>query len=255
MSVLYDAHCHFDFPVFDGRRDEILSACRQAGVERLVIAGVRRPDWARVVATAATAQQLYYCLGIHPWWAGEHEERDLVALEHRLRERDSKCVALGECGLDALRGDPSGQASIFIEQVRMASRLKMPLVVHSVKTHDKVASILKREQFSQPVLVHGFSGSWQQATHLIDLGACLGIGGVITHARARKTRDVVAQLPLESLVLETDAPDMAPAGVGQGKNSPENVRQVFDSLSELRPETPEVLMQALWDNAARVFGW
>lgn len=255
MSGLYDAHCHFDFPVFDGRRDAILSACRQVGVERLVIAGVRRPDWVRVIATAATSPQLYYCLGIHPWWAGEHQEADLVALERQLRKREPNCVALGECGLDALKGDLSEQVPIFIEQVKLASRLRMPLVIHSVKTHDKIASILEREQFSQPALVHGFSGSWQQAMHLLEAGVCLGIGGVITHARARKTRDVIARLPLESLVLETDAPDMAPAGVGRGKNSPENVRRVFDALSELRPEKPETLKQALWDNAVRVFGW
>lgn len=255
MGRLYDAHCHFDFPVFDGHRADILAACQRAGVERLVIAGVRRQDWSRVMATAAQSPRLYYCLGIHPWWAEAHSDSDLSQLERQLQQHERKCVALGECGLDALKGELATQEPVFVEQVRMAGRLGLPLVVHSVKAHDRVGAILRRERFFGPVLIHGFSGSWQQATHLLDAGAFLGIGGVITHERARKTREVVARLPLAALVLETDAPDMAPAGIARGENSPENARLVFDSLCELRPEAPEILIQALWDNAGRLFGW
>lgn len=255
MAFLYDAHCHLDFPVFDGRRDLVIDRCRQAGVERLVMAGVRRPDWARLVKTAATSPHLYYCLGIHPWWAGEHGAEDIRALEEQLRSADRDCLGVGECGLDAMRGSLEDQEPLFVGQLRLAMRLDLPLVIHSVKTHDRVAATLRREQFQGRSLLHGFSGSFQQAMTLIDQGCFLGIGGVITHPRARKTREAVRRLPLNALVLETDAPDMSPSGVAPGQNSPENILRVFESLVELRQETPDQLRKSLWDNAVRLFGW
>lgn len=255
MPFLYDAHCHLDFPDFDGRRELVIERCRQAGVERLVMAGVRRPDWERLVRTAATSSHLYYCLGIHPWWAREHGEADIRALEDRLRSADSRCLGVGECGLDALHGPLEEQEPMFVGQLRLAMRLNVPLVIHSVKTHDRVAAALRRERFQGRALVHGFSGSYQQAMALIGQGCFLGIGGVITHERARKTRDVVRRLPLSAMVLETDAPDMPPSGVAPGRNSPENIPQVFQSLVELRRETPDELRNSLWENAGRLFGW
>ena len=252
---LVDAHCHFDFPAFDGRREELWQRAVTAGVERLVIPGVRRADWPRVARVATDCDQWYYCLGIHPWFAEEHDDTALDDLERALTGAGKACVALGECGLDRVQGDVSRQMPWFEAQVELACSLDLPLVIHSVRTHDEVASVLRRQRPAAPVLVHAFSGSYEQARALVDLGCYLGIGGVITHDRARKTRSAVSRVPLEHLVLETDAPDMAPAGVAKGANEPANLRQILTSLAQLLDHSEEALTPVLARNVARLYRW
>lgn len=252
---LFDAHCHFDFPVFDGRRERVWSRARQAGVRRLVIPGVRREDWPRVQKVAGECDDWWYCLGIHPWFVGEHADSALEQLESQLGQAGSKCVALGECGLDRLRGDLDRQMPWFEAQVDLARDLDLPLVIHSVRTHDEVVAVLRRKRPRAPVLVHGFSGSYEQGRALVDLGCFLGIGGVITHERARKTRAAVARLPAEQLVLETDAPDMPPAGVAKGDNEPANLRQVLTVLADLLGKDEAMLSAVLRRNACRLYRW
>jgi TatD DNase family protein len=252
---LVDAHCHFDFPEFDGVRDQVLDTARARGVEALVVPGVRRVDWDRVEALASPARGLWYCLGIHPWFVDEHSEQDLVVLETRLSARPDGCVGLGECGLDALHGDLAAQLPWFQAQIDIAARLTLPLVIHSVRSHDQVHGLLRSSGWSGRALIHGFSGSYQQARKLVDLGCFIGVGGVITHDRARKTRDAVARLPLEALVLETDAPDMSPAGVAKGQNSPVYLLDVVQALAELRGGPVEAVAETLYDNVQRLYGW
>lgn len=252
---LVDAHCHFDFPVFQGNRAEVWEHASQAGVERLVIPGVRESDWGRVIRVASEHEQWWYCLGIHPWYVDEHDDDSLQELERRLRQTERKCVALGECGLDRLHGDLKRQMPWFEAQVDMAAALDRPLAIHSVRTHDEVAAALRRQRPDVPVLVHGFSGSYEQGRALVDLGCFLGIGGVITHDRARKTRSAVARLPVEHLVLETDAPDMSPSGVAKGENEPANLRQILTSLAALLGSDEEALAEALGRNVDRLYRW
>ena len=185
----------------------------------------------------------------------EHSEEDLTQLRRLLEGRPDRCVAIGECGLDRIRGSLEAQLPWFEAQVALADELNLPLVIHSVKTHDEVHGVLNRRQWQGRALIHGFSGSFQQAAKLVDLGCFIGVGGVITHPRARKTRDAVAKLPLEALVLETDAPDMAPEGVPQGENSPRYLPDILDALAELRGTSPEHLAPALLDNVSGLYGW
>lgn len=252
---LIDAHCHFDFPVFDGRRKAVLEEARSAGLSSLVIPGVRRCDWGRVSRIATEHEGLYFCLGIHPWYVGEHTENDLGALRAALLDHPGHCVALGECGLDRVHGDLGEQYPWFEAQVDIAAQTHFPLVIHSVKTHDEVYEVLRRKRFAGRVLVHGFSGSYQQASKLIDLGCFIGVGGVITHPRARKTRDAITRLPVDALVLETDAPDMAPEGVPPGHNSPACLPFIFSTLAELRGAGREDLARSLLGNVQRLYGW
>lgn len=250
-----DAHCHFDFPCFDGRRKAELKKAAQAGLVALVIPGVRRPDWFRVREIAESYPGLYYCLGIHPWFVEAHKESDLQVLSDLLSAGSDFCVGVGECGLDKLRGDMDIQWPWFEGQVELASALDYPLVIHSVKAHDEVHGTLNRKGWTGRALIHGFSGSYQQAKKLVDLGCYIGVGGVITYQRAHKTRDAIARLPLDSLVLETDAPDMAPDGVAKGHNSPAHLGQISQALAELRGSTRKVLMPVLLNNVCRLYGW
>lgn len=252
---LVDAHCHFDFPEFDGRREAELELARSRGVSHLVIPGVRQPDWGRVRQTALAHDGLFYCLGVHPWFVEEHSERDLAELERLLRSEPERCVALGECGLDRLRGRLEAQWPWFEAQVGLASAMNLPLVIHSVKTHDEVHGLLRRLQWTGRALVHGFTGSFQQAEKLVDLGCFIGVGGVITHPRARKTREAISRLPTESLVLETDAPDMTPEGISPGRNSPACLPQILGALARIRGVGQEALAQALTDNVSKLYGW
>lgn len=251
---LVDGHCHFDFPRFDGVRQDEWAKALAGGVRGLVIPGVRSQDWPRVRSLAEPKKGLWYCLGIHPWFVGEHQASDLQALEQLLTPVPYGCLALGECGLDALHGDFAEQESWFRAQIELAARRQLPLVVHSVKSHDQVHAILKAERWQGRALIHGFSGSYQQAKKLVDLGCFIGVGGVITYQRARKTRDAIARLPAETLVLETDAPDMAPAGVEKGRNSPAFLPRILAALAELRSQHPECLAEGLLDNAATLYG-
>lgn len=253
MTPLVDAHCHFDFPYFSDHRQEEWRKARKQGLGALVIPGVRRPDWSRVSALASPDEGVWYCLGIHPWYVGEHSGDDLDLLRDLLSRRSEGCLALGECGLDAIRGDLDVQKDWFRAQVRLAAEQDWPLVIHSVRTHDQVHSILRQLNWSGPALVHGFSGSYQQASKLVDIGCYIGVGGVITHDRARKTRDAIARLPAGALVLETDAPDMAPSGVARGENSPVYLPRIFDALCQLRGATGEGLSEALLDNVCQLY--
>ncbi|WP_404368432.1 TatD family hydrolase [Marinobacter sp.] len=252
---LVDAHCHFDFPEFDGQRAAIMDQLASAGIDRIVIPGVREQDWDRVKRVSSAHRGIHYCLGLHPWFIDDHEESALESLRQQLQARPEGCVALGECGLDRIHGDLDRQQWWFEAQVEMARDLGWPLVVHSVKTHDEVLATLKQYEFDSPVLLHGFSGSEQQAQKLADFGAFIGVGGVITHDRARKTRRAIASLPLSALVLETDAPDMPPAGVEKGANSPVRLKQILGSLLELRKESEEEVVSALEDNVSRLYRW
>jgi len=252
---LVDAHCHFDFPRFDDCREIELEKARQAGLVALVIPGVRQPDWLRVRRTAEAYPGLYYCLGVHPWFVAEHKESDMQMLAELLGTYPDLCVGIGECGLDRLRGDMDAQWPWFERQIELASALDYPLVIHSVRTHDDVHGALRRAGWSGRALIHGFSGSYQQAKKLVDLGCFIGVGGVITYHRASKTREAIAKLPLESLVLETDAPDMAPEGVAQGYNSPAFLGQISQALAELRRTTGQALGPVLIDNVCRLYGW
>lgn len=252
---LIDAHCHLDFPAFDERRAVVLEEARALGLSNLVIPGVRRADWGRVSRVASEYEGLYYCLGIHPWFIDEHSQDDLQALEQAFQTRKGHCVALGECGLDRCHGNLHDQYSWFEAQIDIAARVHVPLVIHSVRTHDEVIEILKRKRFSGRVLVHGFSGSYQQASKLVELGCFIGVGGVVTFEQAKKSRDALARLPVDSLVLETDAPDMAPQGVRPGENSPVYLRRILEALSELRRADPEGLGRALLCNAQRLYSW
>lgn len=139
------------------------------------------------------------------------------------------------------------------EQLKLAKRYDLPVILHSRRTHDKLAMHLKRHDLPRTGVVHGFSGSLQQAERFVQLGYKIGVGGTITYPRASKTRDVIAKLPLASLLLETDAPDMPLNGFQGQANRPEQAARVFAVLCELRPEPADEIAQALLNNTYTLF--
>ncbi|MGK9172477.1 TatD family hydrolase [Yokenella regensburgei] len=250
-----DTHCHFDFPPFAGNEAQSIARAAEAGVERIIVPSIASRYFDRVESLARTWPALYGALGLHPIVIEEHTPDCLDKLEQRLATRPANVVAIGEIGLDLYRENPhfEQQEAVLEAQLKLAKRFDLPVLLHSRRTHDKLAMYLKRHSLPRTGVVHGFAGSLQQAERFISLGYCIGVGGTITYPRASKTREVMAQLPLGSLLLETDAPDMPLNGFQGQPNRPEQAARVFDTLCELRPEAPDVIAQALFDNTHRLF--
>ena len=251
-----DTHCHFDFPPFTGAEAESLRLARQAGVREIIVPAVTADRFDGILALAKNFPPLYAALGLHPIVIEHHLDDHLDRLDATLQNADTKLVAIGEIGLDLYREDPQfeRQQTILDAQLRLAKRHDLPVILHSRRTHDKLAMHLKRIDVPRRGVVHGFAGSLQQAQRFIELGYKIGVGGTITYPRASKTRDVMAQLPLSSLLLETDAPDMPLNGFQGQPTRPEQAARVFDVLCELRQEPEDVIASALLENTRAVFG-
>lgn len=251
-----DTHCHFDFPPFTGNETQSLQQAASAGVQAIVVPAIEAANFDRVLMLAQTHGAVFAALGLHPIVIEKHLDVHIEWLEEKLQTRGSKLVAIGEIGLDLYRDEPhfDRQQTILDVQLTLAKRHDLPVILHSRRTHDKLAMHLKRMSLPRTGVVHGFSGSLQQAQRFIDLGYKIGVGGTITYPRASKTRDVMAQLPLSSLLLETDAPDMPLNGFQGQPNRPEQAARVFSTLCELRSEPPEVIADALLQNTRDLFG-
>ena len=250
-----DTHCHFDFPPFTDREAESLAQAAQAGVERIIVPAIDATRFARVLQRSRQHPPLYAALGLHPIVIDQHSDASLEQLERHLRQRPEKLVAIGEIGLDLYMEDPrfDRQQHFLDAQLRLARDYDLPVILHSRRTHDKLAMHLRRIDVPRRGVVHGFAGSLQQAQAFIAAGYAIGVGGTITYPRASKTRQTIARLPLSSLLLETDAPDMPLNGFQGEPNRPERVRNVWQTLCELREEPPEEIADTIAANSARLF--
>jgi len=249
----FDSHCHFDFEAFDPDRSAIWERCRQPGLTRLMIPGTSEKQWARAAEVSAEFPGLYFSAGLHPWWLQERPDTDWEALLAETVEQD-RCLAVGECGLDKLIETPMAEQEALLErQLALAKDLKRPVILHCVRAHNELIRLLKRHSLPKGGVVHAFTGSPEIAETYWGMGFYLGIGGSITYERARTTREAVQRLPLEALVLETDAPDMPLSGRQGARNSPEYLPEVADTLARLREEKLEVVAAQTNLNAQRLF--
>ena len=211
-AVWIDTHCHLDAAEFDADRDAVVAAARAAGVTTIVLPAVDAGNFDRVRALAHR-HRLAYALGIHPMCTAAAGEADLAALRERLEAQrdDPRLVAVGEIGLDHFVAglDREHQAGIFAAQLGLAREFDLPVLLHVRRAIDSVLKQLR----ARPVrggIAHAFNGSEQQAAVFVDLGFRLGFGGALTFDRALRIRRVAAAVPLEAIVMETDAPDIAP---------------------------------------------
>ncbi|MGL5968568.1 MAG: TatD family hydrolase [Kluyvera sp.] len=250
-----DTHCHFDFPPFSGNEAASIQRAADAGVGTIIVPAIEAENFTRVLALAERYEPLYAAVGLHPIVVERHDDDSLAALDAVLAAKPKKLVAVGEIGLDLYREDPQfeRQAALLDAQLQLAKRYDLPVILHSRRTHDKLALHLKRHNLPRTGVIHGFSGSLQQALRFIQLGYKIGVGGTISYPRANKTREVMAQLPLETLILETDAPDMPLNGFQGQPNRPERIADVFSHLCSLRPEPPEHIAQTLYHNTYALF--
>ncbi len=247
---LFDTHCHFDFAPFASNFPAELELAKQQGVERFLIPSIAPSNWREVTRLSKVYPDIYYALGFHPYFLDTDQPVNQALLEQWLTLRSKKCVAIGECGLDGMINvDRELQEFAFLAQLRLAKTFQLPLIIHARKTHNRLIQLIKKERFQFGGILHGFSGSYQQAMQFVELGFFIGVGGVITYPRAKKTRQAVSQLPEEVLVLETDAPDMPLSGF-QGKvNHPKMLPKTLVCLAELRNTSAQTFANILWKNS------
>ncbi|WP_445495092.1 TatD family hydrolase [Photorhabdus sp. SF281] len=253
--MFIDTHCHFDFPPFRDDEQQSLQRAAQGGVDKIIVPAVSGKNLQRVSELARVYPEIYAALGLHPLYINEHQESHLADLERLLKQKNEKRVAVGEIGLDLYMVEPQfeKQKQLLRAQLRLAKQCELPVILHSRKSHDQLAAILRRIDLPRTGVVHGFAGSLSQAEAFIRLGYYIGIGGTMTYARAQKTRRAVAELPLTSLVLETDAPDMPLFGFQGEPNRPERITGVFASLCELRRESADEIAVQLYSNSVELF--
>ena len=250
--MLIDAHCHLDFPDFDADREAVLERARAVGVAHFVVPGTTRARWPDVLALGARAD-VSVCLGLHPYFLEEHREEDLAALEAGL-ETHGDLVAIGECGIDARFPETlDAQWRLFDAQLRMAKARRLPVVIHCVRANDRVARRLRELALPAGGLIHAFAGSPEQAKALLDLGFVVGLGGAVTHVRAKRLRRTVASLPDDGYVLETDSPDMPLAGRHGERNEPARVAEVCRVVADLSGQSEEAVAAASTATARRLF--
>lgn len=232
-----DSHCHLDFPEFDQDLAQILARCRSRKISKIVVPGVVASHWGRVISLCeAYPDTLFPALGLHPCFSDRHQFDDLALLRRQLTQH--RVVALGEIGLDfwLQDADRNRQTELLTSQLEMAKEFALPVLLHVRKAHDQVLSLLRRFRLPQAGIVHAFSGSDQQASQYLSLGFKLGVGGALTYSRAARLRRQVVELPLESWVLETDAPDMPLYGRQGRVNRPDYLPEVGSVFAALREE-------------------
>ena len=251
---LVDTHVHLDDPAFDGDRDEVVARARAAGVRRQVVPAIDAATWPRLRDCCAASPGLHAAYGLHPLLLADHRDVHLDRLRDWIeRERP---VAVGECGLDYYVDDldRDAQRHFFEAQLRIARECDLPVIVHARRAVEDVIIAIRKVGGLRGV-VHSFAGSVEQARQLDDAGFLLGFGGPATYPRANRIRKVVAAVPLNQLLLETDAPDQPLCGYQGQRNEPCRLPGVLAVIAEIRGVDEAVIAKATTANAERLFGF
>jgi TatD DNase family protein len=250
---LADSHVHLDDGSFDIDRAAVIERARMLGVDMLVVPGIDAASWPRIRMLCAHHAGVYPAYGLHPLFLARHRPEHLAALPDWVG--DGTAVAVGEIGLDYFVPglDPADQRHYFTEQLALARELDLPVIVHARRAVEEVILTLRRMPGLRGV-VHSFAGSEQQAQRLWEMGFHLGMGGPVTYERAKRLRRLVASMPLDRLLLETDAPDQPDAAHRGQRNEPARVVDVLHCVAELRGEPAAAIAAATTANARRLFG-
>lgn len=249
--MLIDTHCHLDAAEFDADRDAVHAAALAAGVGRIVVPAIAVDAFAGTKTTVARYPGCVAAYGIHPLYVMQAGAGDLGVLRDWLAAE--RPVAVGEIGLDGyVTGiDPARQEHFFVEQLKLAREFGLPVLLHVRRAVDLVLKQLRRIKVPGGI-AHAFNGSRQQADEFIKLGFKLGFGGTVTYSGSTRIRALAASLPLDAIVLETDAPDIPPAWLAAGRNSPAEVAAIAGVLAELRGIPVAELADATARNARAV---
>ncbi|AWH37738.1 DNAase [Stenotrophomonas sp. ZAC14D1_NAIMI4_6] len=252
MNMLVDSHCHLDASEFDPDRTAVIERARAAGVQAQVVPAVTAASWPKLREVCQQAPGLYPAYGLHPMFLAEHRPGHLDQLRDWI-ERERPC-AIGECGLDFFVDglDAQAQQDYFIGQLKLARDFDLPVIVHARRAVDAVIAAIRRIGGLRGV-VHSFPGSPEQAAQLDKQGFLLGLGGPLTYERAQRLQRLVREMPLQQLLLETDAPDQPDAGIRGERNEPARLSVIARHVAALRGTDVETVARATSENARRLF--
>ncbi len=253
--MLTDSHAHLDMEAFDEDREAIIHKAFENGISRIITVGIDLESSARALNLANSYPAVFATVGYHPHHADECSGEALKSLVDLTAS--PKIVAWGEIGLDFFRGYSSveNQVEIFEKQLAIARELDLPVIIHDREAHDQVFSILRKMgKGERKGVIHCFSGDIELATSLIDLGYYISIPGTVTYKNASVVKDVAASIPLEKMLVETDAPFLAPVPLRGKRNEPAFVEYTAREIARLRNMDFEELAIQTSKNAEELFG-
>lgn len=253
MEII-DTHCHLDVSDFDADREAILSRCDSAGINKIIVPAIKANTWSDLLTVCNKYTGLYPALGLHPVFIEQHQASDVEKLADQVRQ--SVPVAIGEIGLDFYikELDKEKQLALFEQQLKLAQDFDLPVILHVRKAHDQVLKSLKKIKVKGG-FSHAFNGSMQQAEKYIEMGFKLGFGGTLTYKNSKKIHTLAKELPLETIVLETDAPDMVVESHRGERNSPEYIVEALTALARIRNEPLEFIARQTSRNAKDVINF
>lgn len=251
MNII-DTHCHIDLAIFDKDRDVIIKSCKEKGINSIIVPAIESKTWTILLDIVAANKGLHPALGLHPVFINSHCLNDITLLQEYVCKY--KPIAIGEIGLDFYikDTDKEKQKLFFNEQLNIAKSHDLPVILHVRKAHDDVLSILKTKNLKGGSC-HAFNGSYEQAKRYIDLGFKLGFGGTMTYPNARKIHDLAKKIPLESILLETDSPDMSGFNHQGERNQPDFIVDALNALSQLKNLSLDKVADQTSKNANTIF--
>jgi TatD DNase family protein len=252
--MLIDSHAHLEMPEFKKDLDAVIQRAKESGVEYIFTVGTEKKDWKKALEIANSHPSIYAILGVHPHNAKEIDDETYPMLKELCR--GGKVKAFGEIGLDFFRNlSPRGiQLKRFQEQIGLAKELGLPIVVHDREAHQETLEILKSEKAEEcGGVIHCFSGNYEMAKVCIDMGFYISIPGSITFKNAESFREIVKRIPLEFLLVETDAPFLTPEPFRGKRNEPSYVRYTAQKVAEIKKVSLEKVAEVTTENALRVY--
>ncbi|WP_438435212.1 TatD family hydrolase [Gorillibacterium sp. sgz500922] len=253
--MLTDSHAHLNAPEFDEDRAETIARAREAGVTRIVNIGFNRETIPSSLALAEAYDFIWTAVGWHPQDAKDMQPGDLEWIEELTRHE--KVVAIGEIGLDYYwdTSPKDVQDRVFREQIRLARKVGKPIIIHNRDAHHDIVETLKQEKAAEVGgIMHCYSGSWETAKQCLDMNFYISFGGPVTFKNARQPKEVLAQVPLDRLLLETDSPYLTPHPFRGKRNESAHVRLVAEAAAELTGLSVEEIARITTENAIRLLG-
>ncbi|QJD85817.1 TatD family hydrolase [Cohnella herbarum] len=254
--MLIDTHAHLDSPKFDNDREEVIARALEAGIDTIVNIGFNRETIPTTMALAEKYPFIYAVVGWHPTDAIDMKlEEDLAWIERLCSH--PKVVAIGEIGLDYYwdTSPKEIQHTVFREQIRLAKRLNKPIVIHNRDAHEDIVRLLKEEKAEEVGgIMHCFSGSWETARKCLDMNFYISFGGPVTFKNARVPKEVLERVPLDRLLLETDAPYLAPHPHRGKRNESAYVRLVAETAAEIKGISVDEMAHITSENGRRCLG-
>lgn len=250
--MITDSHCHIDFDVFDSDRGQVIQDARLAGVNRIIVPGVIYETWGKIISCCNEFTELYPCFGLHPYFINKHQTQHLDDLKTYIDQH--KPIAVGECGLDFYleKLDINQQIFYFEQQLDIALEFNLPVVIHARKSTEAVIKAIKKRPALRG-MIHSYSGSYEQALQLIKLGFHLSFGGPVTYEKSTRLRKTLQRLPLDSILVETDAPDQPVANAKKSRNEPLFILDVIESIAGLHNTSKETIANITSKNASELF--